>query len=180
MLSADGLSPAGRPRGRTPWSAPPAQFKFGRFNVTRKTFVRTGLPKKGVAGSSTCLVVVDPSTAQAVCEFDRVGMPLMSELWHGIAGRLDGEAFSVRRTTGPRLRRRDRTVEVSGAVSLRLSYESRESVIRRGVDGPMLWTSRSGGQLSDDASLAEGAVACALIVNAVHQSSSPFRFLRFL
>lgn len=56
-------------------------------------------------------------------------MPIGLELLHGIAGRIDGEPFLVRRNGGPELRRKDRVIEVSGAVDLSLGYEHRQSVI---------------------------------------------------
>lgn len=116
-----------------------------------------------------------------MCEFERVGMPLGSELMHGIAGSVDGEPFLVRRTGGPHLRRRHRVVHVSGAVDLSLGYEHHHSVIRAGGDRTgVLWTSTSGGLLSRDASHREATVICALVVNAVDQSSSLLRFLPFL
>lgn len=182
MLELDGFVRAGRPRGRSYWAAPPAEYDFGPYRVSEQNTIRTGLPRRGVAGGKCRLDVLDPASGSSVvCEFDRVGMPLGSELMHGIAGRLDGEPFLVRRTSGLRLRRKDRVVHVSGAVDLSLGYEHRRSEIRAGGDGDrVLWTSTSGGLLSHDASHREAAVVCVLVVNAVDQSSSLLRFLPFL
>ena len=101
-------------------------------------------------GSRTRLDVLNPASgARIVCEFDRVGMPIGSELMHGIAGSVEGETFLVRRTGGPRPRRKDRVVQVSGAVHLSLGYERRHAVIRAGADRTrVLWTSMSGGMLA--------------------------------
>lgn len=107
-------------------------------------------------------------------------MPLMTELRCGVAGSVDGEPFSVRRTGGLGLRRRDRVVEISGAVGLSLGYEHRRSVICRADDSTLVWTSASGGLLSPDVSLREAAVICMVVVNSVHQSSSMLRFLHFV
>lgn len=182
MPEADHFIRAGRPARRSYGSAPTAQFDFGPYRVTSHVELRAGLPRRGVAGGKSRFEVVDPASGESlVCEFDRVGMPLGAELMHGIAGRLDCESFSVRRTGGPRLWRKDRVVHVSGAVDLSLGYEHRHSVIRAGGEGTrVLWRSTSGGLLSRDASQREAAVICALVVNAVDQSSSMLRFLPFL
>lgn len=172
---------AGRAARRSFASAPRAEFDFGPYRVTSEVTVPTGLPRRGV-GSKTRLEVLEPASGSTVvCEFERVGMPIGSELLHGIAGSVAGEPFLVRRTGGPKLRRRDRVVAVSGAVDLSLGYEHRQSVIRASGDGArVLWTSTSGGLLSRDASHREAAVICVLVVNAVDQSSSLLRFLPFL
>lgn len=181
MLEVEGfVNAGGRPRGRTLWSAPPAEFDFGPYRVTREVTVRTGLPRKG-AGSRCQLTVVEaPSGSSVECELERVGMPLMTELRRGIAGTVDGEPFTVRRTGGLGLRRRDRVVEISGAVGLSLGYERRQTMIRRADDSTLVWTSASGGLLSLDVDLREAAVICMLVVNSVQQSSSMLRFLHFL
>lgn len=178
MLDMDDFVKAGRAARRSFASAPRAEFDFGPYRVTSEVTIPTGLPRRGV-GSKTRLEVLDPRSASTiVCELERVGMPLGSELLHGIAGSLDGEPLMVRRHGGPKLRRKDRVVDVSGAVDLVLGYEHRHSVIRdSGNPARVLWTSTSGGSLSPDATHREAAVICVLIVNAVDQSSSLLRFL---
>lgn len=182
MVDVDGFVNAGRPRGRSRWSAPPPEFEFGPYSVSRDTTIRVGLPRRGVAGGETHLVVTHSGTGyRAICELERVGMPLMSELKHGIRGSVDGEPFVVRRTGGLQLRRKDRLVVVSGVVNLSLSYEHGRSVIHgRGERALLLWTSSSGGLLSRDATHKEAAVVCMLVVNAFEQSTSLTRFLHFL
>ncbi|MDQ6722350.1 MAG: hypothetical protein M3003_16370 [Candidatus Dormibacteraeota bacterium] len=182
MSDVDTFVKAGRAARRSYASAPETQFDFGPYSVSSQVTIRTGLPRQGVAGGKCRLNVTDPASGSSiVCEFERVGMPLGFELMHGIAGNVDGEPFVVRRTRGPRLLRRDRTVDVSGAVGLSVGYEYRQSAIRSDDDpGRLLWTSSSGGLLSLDASHREAAVICVLVVNAVDQSSSLRRFLHFL
>jgi hypothetical protein len=179
MSDMDTFVKAGRPARRSYASGPETQFDFGPYSITSQVTIRTGLPRRGVAGGKCRLKVTDPdSGSSSVCEFERVGMPLGFELMHGIAGNVDGEPFVVRRTRWPRLRRRHRTVDVSGAVSLSVGYEHRQSVIRSSEDpAPLLWTSSSGGLLSLDASHREAAVICVLVVNALDQSSSLRRFV---
>lgn len=169
---------AGSAARRSFASAPRAEFDFGPYRVTSEVTVPTGLPRRG-AGSKTWLEVLDPvSRSTVVCEFERVGMPIGSESLHGIGGNVAGGSFLVRRNGGPKLRRKDRVVEVSGMVDLALGYEHRRSVIRaKGDPARVLWTAMSGGLLSRDASHREAAVICALVVSSVDQSSSLLRFL---
>jgi len=181
MLEIAGFVTAGRLLRRSYWENPPAEFGFGGYRVHSQFSIPTGLPRRGV-GSRTRLDVVDPATdARLVCELDRVGMPLMAELMVGIEGPLNREPFLVRRTGGPRLRRRARVVSVTGPVDLSLGYEHHHSVIHAGGERPrLLWTSSSGGLLSRAATHREVSVICALVVNGIEQSSPLARFLHFL
>lgn len=181
MLDVEGFVQTGRP-DRTYASAPQAEFDFGPYRVSSQVSIRSGLPRRGVAGGECRLTVVDVASGSKVeCRFERVGMPLGSELMHGIAGSLDDDPFTVRRTTGPQLCRRDRIIHVTGPVDLTVGYEHRRSVIRAAKNpARLLWTSSSGGLLSRDTSHREAAVICVLVVNSVDESSSLWRFLPFL
>jgi hypothetical protein len=102
------------------------------------------------------------------------------ELIRGIAGSLNDQAVMVRRLHGPRLTRKNRTVRVSGPMELIIAYERPYTTIRSADDAAIVWTSRSGGLLIADASLEEATLVCSLVVNAVDQSSSLWRYAAFI
>lgn len=104
----------------------------------------------------------------------------MWELKRGIGGRVDGDAFTLQRRGGPRLRRRNRMLHVCGAVDLRVGFQGRHAVIWSGADDRLLWASASGGRLSAPVSHRDAAVICVLVVNGIEQSTSLWRWLQGL
>jgi hypothetical protein len=133
-----------------------------------------GLPRKGVAGSQTFVQLFDPSTAVvSMCRLDRVGMRLGSELILGVEGAVDGQPFTVRRLSRFALLRSRRTLHVSGVVDLLVCYRRFEKTVRSGArPEAVLWTSRSGGRMSNQASIEEAGVICALVINDFPSASS--------